>query len=885
MASPNDNHLLPAVTRFLEFEGDRGPDFSACVVLIPHHHAAQDFRRALRQTLTDPFLLPPRLLTLPELAPEAALSIVPEADSRRLAELHDFLRRTGHLPEAGLWPAAQELLALLDELDMADCDLDSDHSAQALSAHDNNTHLGLEAAIAQAVWHAFKQAAPGKVRAYGTRLARLASQASQPLYVLGLAGLGRQEEAFFQAWQERHPVHALPSPVPFAPRQDLLNGVWREAPLPLAKRAQAFAAIHPDSPINTVISIHPAHNLELSARTAERILLAWLGEGRRRIALVALDRLLARRLRALLERRDILVQDETGWAFSTSAVSHVLERWLGLAGGRIWHKDLLDLLKSPFLFADTPASRIQAVHGLEKALRWHAAPVALAGFQTLARQEGLAEAQILLQRLQAAQALFPSRRLSLHDWTRSLLGSLDHLGAKQALAMDPIGRQLLDLLSRLEQETAGFHQRFSLADWRRWLFLHLEQTTFSDTSVESPIRLTHLAAAHHRDLEAVLILGAGARHLPGRQKTTVFNNGILRQLGLPDATAKEQITRDQLQDLLCRVPRAAFIWQAEADGDPAPLSPWLLHLEAFHQAAWGLSLMREIPISDGLPAGDGKAVDSAPRVPRPPARLSVSAWQSLVACPYQFFARHILGLNEQDEMPEEMDKAEYGSLVHRILARFHANHPVLAGTEPGILQTRLSELTTAIFTPVEARDFQATAWHLRWERHIPTYVAWALEHETAGWRFQSAETPLEKTVAWGESGQTLLYGRADRLDRKADEAGNHTAVLDYKTQARQTLKAKLDPAGEDVQLAAYAWLAGADEAGFVTVDEKKVTLMQAEGGEALAQRATAEAGRIAETLAAMAAGQPLPAHGAPGTCAWCEMQGLCRRAHREAAVP
>jgi ATP-dependent helicase/nuclease subunit B len=232
-------------------------------------------------------------------------------------------------------------------------------------------------------------------------------------------------------------------------------------------------------------------------------------------------------------------------------------------------------------------------------------------------------------------------------------------------------------------------------------------------------------------------------------------------------------------------------------------------------------------------------------------------------------------------MTEEMDKAEYGSLVHRVLARFHTVHPCLGEEAAAHWEAELTALSSAVFAPAEKRNFQATAWRLRWERHIPAYVAWALEHEAAGWRFQSAETPLEKAVAWGDGGHTLLYGRADRLDRKEDSL----AILDYKTQARQTLKAKLDPAGEDVQLAAYAWLAAAAQAGFVTVDEKQVTLLQAEGGDALAEHAAAEAERIARTMEEMAAGQPLPAHGALGTCAWCEMQGLCRRAHWDGTVP
>ncbi|MCP5278513.1 MAG: PD-(D/E)XK nuclease family protein [Thiobacillus sp.] len=881
MDTPPDPSLLPAATRFLELEASHRPDFSGCIVLIPHHHMGVDFRLALRRSMPDPVFLPPRLLTLPDLARTATVDTTAEPDSKRLAELHDFLAHIGHLPREGLWQAARELLDLLEEMDRAQVTLDGAAADRALDQGRGNPYLGLEATIARGVWQALGQDAPGRARAYGLRLAWLANRAQQPLYTLGLMDLAAQEDDFLRSWAERQPVLALPAPVPYPERHALLVDAWRTQTPPLERRAGDHARQQATSPLAGALAIHPAHNLETAARTAERVLLDWLAEGRRRIALVALDRLLARRLRALLERRRILVQDETGWTLSTSAVSHVVERWLAMSGERVWHGDLLDLLKSPFLFADDPAGRTAAAHGLEAALRRHGAPANLAGYQALARQEGLAEAQSILSRLAAAQSLFTRRRQPLAAWTRQLLEAMDLLGARPALAADPIGRQLLELLQRLEQEVAGMSQGFDQGDWRRWLFLHLEQTTFSEASVESPLRLTHLAAAHHRELEGVIILGAGAAHLPGGAKATVFNDATLRQLGLPGREEKEAATQDMLMDLLARTPRAAFIWQAEADGDPAPLSPWLVHLEAFHQAAWGQRLIRTLELPLPLAEGPGAMPADPPSAPRPPRRLSVSAWQSLVACPYQFFARHVLGLNEPDDMPEEMDKAEYGSLVHRILARFHSTHPSLENETAPYWEAELKTLSAAVFDVAEHRHFQAVAWRLRWERHIPDYVAWALGREVEGWRFHAAETPLEKAVAWGDGDQTLLYGRADRLDHKDGDV----AVLDYKTQSRQTLRAKLEPGGEDVQLAAYAWLADATQAGFVSVDEKQVVLLQAEAGDDLALRAGAEEGRIAKTMAEMAAGAGLPAHGALSTCAWCEMQGLCRRAHRDLAMP
>jgi len=868
---------------FLEKEGARTPDFSACLILVPHHHAARDVRTALRQVLPVSHFLPPRLLTLPEFAATCAVSWPSDADSKRLAELHGFLARTGHVPPAGLWQAARELQTLLHELDMNDADTVGEHLS---ACRVSNPFLELEAGLTLAVWEAFRSSSPGRLRVYAQRLQHLASQAGSALYCYGLMGLSRVENAFFEAWQRSFPVHVLPDPPPYPERAALLQTVWRETAPDLAERARCFSVTCPQPPFQEFPLIRAASSLEEAARVAEHTLLNWLAQGRRQIAVIALDRLLARRLRALLERRQILVQDETGWAFSTSAVSHVLERWLSVAQGRIWHKELLDLCKSPFLFADLQASRAQRVHALETLLRRQRPPPDLAGYVTLLEAAGCQDVLPLIQRLQSARAVFNTNRLTLAEWNRNLLTSLALLGAQDALMADPVGRQLLDLLTRLADEVADLGWRFSFHDWRRWLLLHLEQSTFFDVAVESPIRLTHLAAAHHRDLEGVLVLGAGMAHLPGGQKSGLFNHAVMRQLGVRDAPAKAHDTQCLLMDMLGRSEVAAFIWQSESDGAPAPLSPWLVHLDAFTRAAWKTSSICPMPMPAPVPMPMPLRSDAAPVLAVPPLRQSVSAWQSLVACPYQYFARHVLGLNEPDEVEEEFDKAGYGRLVHVILAQFHLCHPRLAEQAHAHWQARLMALSEAVFAEVEQRDYQAMAWRLRWMRQAPAYVTWAMAREAEGWCFVSAETKLEKSIPWSATDEITLYGRADRLDRRLNGSGilGEWAVLDYKTQARSTLKAKLDAAGEDVQLAAYAWLSGAGAAGFVSVDADAVAYLGTVEGEALQQSARQEAARIAQTMRAIAAGEPLRAHGAPQTCAWCEMQGLCRRAHQQGRV-
>jgi len=265
-----------------------------------------------------------------------------------------------------------------------------------------------------------------------------------------------------------------------------------------------------------------------------------------------------------------------------------------------------------------------------------------------------------------------------------------------------------------------------------------------------------------------------------------------------------------------------------------------------------------------------------------PARLSVSAWQSLVACPYQFFARHLLRLNERDEVAEEMDKRDYGSLVHGILARFHVAHPILIAHAPDELIANLRQLSVDGFAEAEAEAYLAGAWRRRWSQHIESYVAWALAREAEGYRFDSAETPFKRDVEWGAGQATRLEGRADRVDRQ----GEALALLDYKTQSRQTLIRKLDPTAEDVQLTAYAWLADASgfvtHAGFVTLDADKVENLDWKTD--LPAAAAAEGERLRAVLAGIAQGLPLPAQGAPQVCAWCEMRGLCRREHGDDGI-
>jgi ATP-dependent helicase/nuclease subunit B len=240
-----------------------------------------------------------------------------------------------------------------------------------------------------------------------------------------------------------------------------------------------------------------------------------------------------------------------------------------------------------------------------------------------------------------------------------------------------------------------------------------------------------------------------------------------------------------------------------------------------------------------------------------------------VACPYQYFARHVLKLNEEDEISAEVDKADYGSLVHAILYRFHRRHPLLSNIADETLVAALLEETRQAFAAPAAQDWFSQAWRLRWEARIEPYIEWQKQREQEGWRWQAGEQKREREFAL-PGGSITLYGRLDRIDHRADEL----AVLDYKTESPQRLRDKHRARGEDVQLAAYALLLGETvaESGFVSLEDSPPKWLTAESADA-----GQEARRLVAIFTELNQGASLPAQGIDQVCTHCEMRGLCRR--------
>lgn len=843
-------------------------DLRNLVVILPNFHVAQPLAQALMRAGQGSALLLPKMLTLNEWAQSIAIESPEVTDRQRSAMLYQLLRDNKWFDQADLWSMTQELLALFDELTYSLKTLSADADEfvaaveQAYQVRKNNT-LQLEARLVFELWHAMQSGEElDKARVYQLRLAKLAERASQPLFVLRTSDWNSLEQLLLAQY-------AAKAELVVCDLREMVKGS-------LSVVSQALTPILSNyiPPLGDKLRFFAATSLEQEARAAAMQVRLWLQQGKRDIAIVAQDRVVARRMRALLERAEVLITDETGWTFATLSVSTVLDRWLTALQSDFYHHDLLDLLKSPFIFADTASSeRKAAVYQLEQLLRKQGVVAGLEKFIAVAEHEVVLH-QPLARLRQATALLEQDKKKTLAEWLGALRESLHVLGIDTGLQQDDAGIQLLDALETWQQELETDTGRYRFTEWRRWLAQQLDTQTYRDSSIDSTVRFTHLAATRWRAFDAVLLLGCDSNHLPSvADGGRWFNDAVRGSLNLPTRSTHAARQRDDLLALLTLNDCVLVTWQKDRNGEAGLLSPYLEMLRDSHELAYGDDLS-EHELHAYLVAEESRTVEllpvaqPAPRVEKDtvPASISISGYNSLVACPYQFYARYILRLNELDEVQEGIEKRDYGERVHDILQRFHERFSQVSDHPADELEVALRQISEEVFADLLQQDFAARAWLARWFTALPAYIEWQTENETQGWRYAESESAFN----WPLEG-VRLRGRIDRLDVKGEEK----RVLDYKTQSDQILRNKLREPGEDVQLACYAYAHEAADAAFVSIENGKVKLVEPK--ENMPELAQLNAERLVQVMEKIRGGAGLPANGVDAACGYCEMRGVCRK--------
>ena len=932
--APDALHLAPATfiddaaAQIIERHADQLPDLSA-LTLVAAPRIATALRHALAHGAAGrghPTLLLPRIAQLADFAARIPIDAPGRitATAERVLDIFQALKKQRWLSSSETWVLSGELVQLADELTHnlvavpVTLEEHASNLARAYAIGKHNADFSFEARLTHDVWRTLAQPGDGILDApalYALQLSAWAAAANAPLYVVGSIGYSRRERAFFAAYAKRAEVCLLDQAAPSAPqgsaRLKFVAAAFAGAPgLVRAEIApdtpSANGSLQPPIEPQDFLRCYAARDVEDEAGAALATLRQWLVEGKRNIAVVALDRQAARRLRALAEREQILMSDEIGWPYSTTVSATAVMRWLEARRDGFYHGTLIDLLKSPFIFADLDESlgraRIKAaVLAIEYAIRRAGVVNGLLRVREALRQvradaidEALrADGIALLDRVIEADRSFTTARRNASDWVSALQLSMVTLGLQAGLSRDAAGSGLLVHFAQAQRDVAASRVNLSMGEFTDWLRAQMEAARFRDQSIDSPIVVTSLEATRYRQFEAVLLIGAAAANLPGKPAASgIFNQLVRRTLGLGTFGDDLQTITHDLFGLLARSQATWVSWQGNANSgarDPQSPSPWIaaLLLEGKRRSTKSLLVPNvemasaHEPVSTRLSKAPASRPAPALASGQVPLKISASGYQSLIDCPYQFFSRAVLRLRQQDDVQEEMEKRDFGEFVHDILNRFHRRYPQISGVDAAEIRAAMIDETAAVFAAALAQNFTARAWRLQWESAIDSYLGWQLAREADGWRWQSGELASGFGIELDDGGALRIEGRIDRLDQRTGAASAESAVVDYKARSVTQLRDKLKNPGEDVQLPVYIALAEAahpertvSEAAYLSIMRNEVELAPYPDAAAAGQ---AHIIRLQQLFEQMHAQAPLPAQGIDSICSYCEARGMCRR--------
>jgi ATP-dependent helicase/nuclease subunit B len=602
-----------------------------------------------------------------------------------------------------------------------------------------------------------------------------------------------------------------------------------------------------------------ASDAEDEAEQAAACVLEHVACGRSPLALVAQDRVLTRRVRALLAEQGVRVRDETGWTLSTTRAAAAIVAMLRAAAWDANADAVLDWAKQAPAMASDDVDQLEADLRRAGVRDWRAAVI-----------DG--NASRFIESVRAAlQAARP-----LAAWLRALRAALQSAGQWTQLLQDTAGQAVIDALHLQEHaadEFAEAAQRMSLGAFSAWTGQVLEAGSFVPPHPEQEqVVLLPLSQLLGRPMAAVVIPGCDENNLSASPDLPGLWTPAQRALlGLPTREHLAQAIAASWHNALGAA-HVDILWRAGDAGES--LLPSVLVQQ----------LRLEVPELAPDPRPTRSLLAQVGAMPAPAApdltvsQLSASAYEDLRRCPYRFFALRMLRLQESDELDTELGKRDFGNWLHLVLRHFHealAAAPTASETGRSAMLDQAAEQASADLA-LAANEFLPFA--ASWPQVRSAYLQWLAGHEATGARYRAGEVKREMPL-----GPLTLVGRIDRIDTLADGSA---LVIDYKTEGRARTQERIRHPGEDTQLAFYGALLEDDTLGAMYLNVAESDATKAFEMRDVVQWRDQLLMAIGHDMAGIADGAALPALGAGSACDYCAARGLCRKDFwRDASPP
>lgn len=906
----------------IESNQERTPDLGHIQVFIPNQPAAEQLKFQLAQLLQASALITPYIGPMEHWIHN---HIPPDTDTGRIISPHsrqllllDAVNQHPGLFRNNSWQVTNALLKLFDDL-TCNNSFDPELTEQQLNeilidAYGNPAiqvkNLKLEASMIFTLWQAWQEQM-GEMKildeasAYAARLRSTAElDHNWRFYIIGYEQLSRTEKNWCQKNSGSIQFDYLTQNLPPETDQYLHSqshdkdisrsdvDILFDQNLSLKQRKDAISNL---ASLQQKINIFSASSYEQEAQAIELQTRLWLLQKKNRIAIVSEDRKITRRLRALLDRAGISIQDTAGWALSTTSASTIIERWLECIEEDFPHQALLDLIKSPFFaVAENRQTHLEQVYHFEHDIVIHENIARdLQRYQSALNNrqhklknwseerfnsiktllQNIEQASLELKTLQAETQKQPAEK-----FLQALLNSLEKLQIITALEADRAGKGILAEIDKMMASLAMNTATMSWSDFRTWLAGSLENQQLILNPEASAVTFMNFKQAQYCSFDAMIIAGANKDKLPGSaEQNAFFNQSVKQSLGLKDWKFKKNYFFYQFKCLLNAADTLLITYRHEHNGEWLPASPWVTSLQDIfrlsdsHSQSDIQQLIQQDCYISNEKYRDNLSLTQAPSCSLVenlrPKHYSPNSLQKIINCPYQFFTSIALALKAPEHISEELRKSEYGEKVHSILYHFHQKHKIIRDDNRDHAIEQLTKLSHDLFSQDIEDNVQHRGWLKRWLNTIPHYIDWQIS-----WQKIYRIEQLESEHSIDIHDNTVLSGRIDRID-SSDEG---FAIIDYKTGSPPSKNKVIK--GEDIQLLSYASMINNSAAiTYLKIDNGEVNATALIDNDTLTTLKDRNLERLTETINDLHQQHPLSAWGDSQACDYCDSQGLCRK--------
>lgn len=181
--------------------------------------------------------------------------------------------------------------------------------------------------------------------------------------------------------------------------------------------------------------------------------------------------------------------------------------------------------------------------------------------------------------------------------------------------------------------------------------------------------------------------------------------------------------------------------------------------------------------------------------------LAVRAFSEYADCPYRFFVHQCLGLFEAEQLSEEVDSLEGGSLWHKVLELIYTE-VVKDGSKKVLadLDARLDRIVKQVFFDTKASNFYQKVELEKFYPSINNYLRDDLAQDNRQPVFLELHFGTGQRWPGVKMGPYLLKGVIDRVDLVTKDNQKGYLIIDYKRSKKDISELKK---AKDFQLTAY----------------------------------------------------------------------------------